>query len=61
MRKQSKAELEKARIEFETAQRSGDLTRMSELQYAQIPELEKQLASSFNAKKEMRLNYYAIK
>nr|VFK51074.1 MAG: ATP-dependent Clp protease ATP-binding subunit ClpB [Candidatus Kentron sp. TUN] len=39
-----KEELEKARIEFETARRAGDLTRMSELQYGRIPELEKQLS-----------------
>ncbi|VFM97535.1 MAG: ATP-dependent Clp protease ATP-binding subunit ClpB [Candidatus Kentron sp. G] len=39
-----KEELERARIEFETARRAGDLARMSELQYGRIPELEKQLA-----------------
>jgi len=38
-----KEELERARIELETAQRASDLTRMSELQYGRIPELEKQL------------------
>jgi len=38
-----KEELERARIELETAQRASDLTRMSELQYGKIPELEKQL------------------
>ncbi len=38
-----KEELERARIELETAQRAGDLGRMSELQYGRIPELEKQL------------------
>ena len=36
-----KGELERARLEFETARRAGDLTRMAELQYGQIPELEK--------------------
>ncbi len=41
-----KSELEKARTEFETARRAGDLTRMAELQYARIPELEKQLAEA---------------
>lgn len=52
-----KSELEKARLLFESARRSGDLTRMAELQYAKIPELEKQLAeaSSKEQKKEMRL------
>ncbi len=38
-----KEELERARLELETAQRAQDLTRMSELQYGRIPELEKQL------------------
>ena len=38
-----KEALEKARLEFETARRAGDLQRMSELQYGQIPELERQL------------------
>lgn len=40
---QVKSELEQARLELDTARRSGDLTRMSELQYGKIPELEKQL------------------
>ena len=34
---------ELARVAAETARRAGDLTRMSELQYGRIPELEKQL------------------
>ena len=38
-----KEELERARLELETARRAGDLTRMSELQYGRIPELEKRL------------------
>ena len=38
-----KEELERARLELETAHRANDLARMSELQYGQIPELEKQL------------------
>jgi len=38
-----KEELEQARIDLEAARRSGDLNRMSELQYGKIPELEKQL------------------
>jgi len=43
---QVKEELEKARIEFEAARREGDLTKMSELQYGRIPELEKRLAAA---------------
>ena len=38
-----KAELEKARQQFEVASRAQDLGRMSELRYGRIPELEKQL------------------
>lgn len=47
-----KSELEKARTEFESARRSGDLTRLAELQYARIPELEKQLADASSGKVE---------
>ena len=38
-----KSNLEQARIELESARRAGDLGKMSELQYGQIPELERQL------------------
>ncbi|WP_194437598.1 ATP-dependent chaperone ClpB [Vibrio fluminensis] len=38
-----KTELEQARLDMELARRAGDLSRMSELQYGRIPELEKQL------------------
>ena len=41
-----KEELERARMEFETAHRAGDLARASELQYGRIPELVKQLAAA---------------
>lgn len=41
--KNIKEEIERARQELETAHRAGDLSRMSELQYGRIPELEKQL------------------
>lgn len=40
---QIKEDLEQARSALETARRAGDLTRMSELQYGDIPELEKKL------------------
>ena len=40
---QCKEKLERARQEFETAKRAGDLGRLSELQYGIIPELEKEL------------------
>jgi len=38
-----KEKLEKVRAELEVARRSNDLTRMSELQYGTIPDLERQL------------------
>jgi ATP-dependent Clp protease ATP-binding subunit ClpB len=44
-----KEELERARLELETAHRANDLARMSELQYGRIPELEKQLAEATSA------------
>jgi ATP-dependent Clp protease ATP-binding subunit ClpB len=44
-----KEELERARLEFETAHRANDLARMSELQYGRIPELEKQLQDAVQA------------
>ncbi len=51
-----KEELERARIELETARRAGDLARMSELQYGRIPELEKQLDMAAQAEmQEMKL------
>ncbi len=51
-----KEELERSRLEMETARRAGDLARMSELQYGRIPELEKQLAAAAQAEtREMQL------
>ncbi len=41
-----KEELERARVELETAHRAQDLQRMSELQYGRIPELERQLSAA---------------
>ena len=41
---QMREALEKAKAELETARRAGDLSRMSEIQYGRIPELEKKLA-----------------
>ena len=43
---QIKSDLEQAKLDLETARRAGDLTRMSELQYGRMPELEKQLAAA---------------
>jgi len=41
-----KEELDRARTELEAARRAGDLTRMSEIQYGTIPELEKKIAEA---------------
>ena len=51
-----KIELEQARIDLEAARRSGDLTKMSELRYGRIPELEKRLDMATQAEMmEMKL------
>ncbi|WP_233116455.1 ATP-dependent chaperone ClpB [Aggregatibacter actinomycetemcomitans] len=56
-----KAELENARTQMEQACRAGDLSKMSELQYGKIPELEKQLAQAEGAEgKEMSLLRYRV-
>ena len=41
-----KAELEQAKTDLEIARRAGDLSRMSELQYGRIPELEQRINSA---------------
>ncbi len=46
---QIKSDLEQAKLDLEVARRSNDLSRMSELQYGTIPELEKRLASADQA------------
>ena len=51
-----KEQLEQARLEMENARRANDLTRMSELQYGRIPELEKNLDMATQAEmQEMTL------
>ncbi|MFO8004999.1 ATP-dependent chaperone ClpB [Thioalkalivibrio sp.] len=53
---QVKEELERVRMELETARRAGDLNRMSELQYGRIPELQKALEQASEQEgKETRL------
>ena len=47
-----KEELERARIELETARRAGDLQRVAELQYGRIPELQRQLERAAEAEKQ---------
>jgi ATP-dependent Clp protease ATP-binding subunit ClpB len=41
-----KEELEKCRLDLEAARRANDLSKMAELQYGRIPELEKKLAEA---------------
>jgi len=55
-----KEALEKARLAMESARRSGDLGRMSELQYGRIPELEKKLATASQTKKDTKLLRSAV-
>jgi len=50
-----KEELERVKLELETARRAGDLTRMSELQYGQIPELEKSLAKAIESSDDQEM------
>ncbi|MEK8088282.1 ATP-dependent chaperone ClpB [Thermithiobacillus plumbiphilus] len=42
-------ELDRARVELDSARRAGDLERMAQLQYGTIPELERQLAQAQQA------------
>lgn len=44
-----KTQLEQAKVDLEIARRAGDLSRMSELQYGRIPELELQLEKANSA------------
>ncbi|MFC6634578.1 ATP-dependent chaperone ClpB [Microbulbifer taiwanensis] len=44
-----KEKLEQAKLDMEAARRAGDLTRMSELQYGVIPQLEQQIKSAATA------------
>ena len=56
-----KEALERARMELETAQRAGDLTRMAEIQYGRIPELEKQIEHAAHTQtRQMRLLRHSV-
>jgi ATP-dependent Clp protease ATP-binding subunit ClpB len=46
--KKIKEQLDQAQMELEAARRAGDLTRMSELQYGRIPELNKKMEDALN-------------
>jgi len=47
-----KEEMDRARLEMETARRAGDLSRMAELQYGRLPELEQQLQNAAQAEQQ---------
>ena len=47
-----KEKLEKAKLDMEAARRTGDLARMSQLQYGEIPELQKQLEAADAAEEQ---------
>jgi ATP-dependent Clp protease ATP-binding subunit ClpB len=47
-----KEEIEHAKAEFEKARRASDLSRMAELQYGKIPELERRLEQTAQSDKE---------
>ena len=50
---QFKEQLDAARIELESARRSGDLAKMSEIQYGKIPELEEKIKAAEIAETEV--------
>ena len=56
-----KEKLDQARVEMEQASRAGDLTRMSELQYGVIPELEKQLAAVAEAEQQGEVTHKLLR
>ena len=47
-----KEQIERVKLELEAAQRRQDYARMSELQYGQLPELEKQLSAAQEAEQK---------
>ncbi|TLY59960.1 MAG: ATP-dependent chaperone ClpB [Gammaproteobacteria bacterium] len=49
---QIREELDRARLELDTARRASSLGRMAELQYGRIPELEKRLAQAMAAEEK---------
>ena len=53
---QFKEDLDKARTDLEMARRSGDLAKMSELQYGKIPELERKIQEAELAESQADLD-----
>jgi len=56
-----KEEIDRARVELDTARRAGNLNRMAEIQYGRIPELERRLAVAAQIKQhELKLLRNAV-
>jgi ATP-dependent Clp protease ATP-binding subunit ClpB len=53
---QLKEQLDQARIEMDQASRAGDLSKMSQIQYGAIPDLEKQLEQAKQAEQNAERN-----
>ena len=47
-----KEEMDRVRLEMETARRAGDLSRMAEIQYGRIPDLQHQLEAATQAEQQ---------
>lgn len=58
---QVKEKLEEAKLEMESARRAGDLSRMSELQYGIIPDLEKQMAEQSESEKTGQTHFKLLR
>ncbi len=56
-----KEELEQVRLDIERAQRSGDYTKASELQYGRLPELEKKIREQEEQLAELQQNHRMLK
>jgi ATP-dependent Clp protease ATP-binding subunit ClpB len=56
-----KEQIEQVRLEIERAQRSGDYTKASELQYGRLPELERQLQAQATRLAELQRGHRMLK
>ena len=55
-----KEEIDRARLELESARRAGNLNRMAEIQYGRIPELERRLNTVAPVKPQEKLLHNAV-
>ncbi len=55
---QFKSDLENAKLELEAARRAGDLGRMSEIQYGQIPDAQEQSNRRGNCRRSLQVDGY---